>query len=267
MKRIFAIALTLVFALSLSGAAFAESNTTITVGASVTPHAEILKVAADILAKQGITLKIVEYNDYILPNTAVESGDLDANFFQHVPYLDEFNSQNGTHLVPVAKIHFEPLGIYAGKTATLDALKDGAVIAIPNDGTNEARALLLLQAQGLITLNEGTTFTATILDIAENPHKFSIQEIEAAQIPRALPDVDIAVVNGNYAIEAGLKVSDALATEDAQSEAAQTYANVLVVKEGNENNESILALVAALTSDEVRTFIEQTYNGAVVPVF
>ena len=180
----------------------------------------------------------------------------------------DFNAQNGTHLVAVAKIHYEPFGIYAGKTASLDELKDGATIAVPNDGTNEARALLLLEAQGLIKLKEGVGLTATKLDIEENPRNFDIQEIEAAQLPRSLGSVDVAVINGNYAIDAGLKASDALAVEDGASEVIQqNYANVLVAKEGNENNEAILALAAALKSDEVKAFIEETYEGAVVPLF
>jgi D-methionine transport system substrate-binding protein len=265
MKRIIFLALTLAFVLSFS--AFAQSPVTITIGASVAPHAEILEVAKALLAEQGIDLEIVEYNDYILPNTAVDSGELDANFFQHVPYLLDFNEQNGTKLVSVALIHYEPFAIYAGKSDSLDALPKGGVIAIPNDGTNEARALLLLEANGLIKLNENIGLTATILDIAENPNNYVIMELEAAQIPRSLPDVDIGVINGNYALEARLVVADALAFEDAASEAAQTYANALVVREGSEEDEAILALIDALQSDEVRTFIEETYGGAVVPTF
>lgn len=240
----------------------------ITVGASVTPHAEILAVVKDKLAEEGYDLQIKEYNDYVIPNTATESGEIDANFFQHQPYLTDFNNENGTHLVAVAAIHYEPFGLYPGKTATIDELQDGAQIAIPNDGTNEARALMLLEAQGLIKLKEGAGFTATKLDIAENPKNLDILEVEAAQLPRSLQDVDMAVINGNYAIQAGLSVAkDAVATEDANSEAAQTYANILVVKEGNENDERIQALVKALQSDEVRDFINNTYDGAVVPLF
>lgn len=240
----------------------------ITVGASVTPHAEILAVVKDKLAEEGYDLQIKEYNDYVIPNTATESGEIDANFFQHQPYLTDFNNENGTHLVAVAAIHYEPFGLYPGKTATIDELQDGAQIAIPNDGTNEARALMLLEAQGLIKLKEDAGFTATKLDIAENPKNLDILEVEAAQLPRSLQDVDMAVINGNYAIQAGLSVAkDAVATEDANSEAAQTYANILVVKEGNENDERIQALVKALKSDEVRDFINNTYDGAVVPLF
>ena len=262
MKKLAAFALVLV--LVFSGSALAE---TIRVGASITPHAEILNVVKPILAEQGYDLEVVEYTDYVLPNTATESGELDANYFQHQPYLDDFNAQNGTHLVSVAAIHYEPFAIYAGKSDSLENIADGATIAVPNDGTNEARALLLLEAQGLIKLREDAGFTATKLDIEENPKNLDIVEMEAAQLPRVLPDVDFAVINGNYAIQGGLKVADALASESVESESAQTYANVLVVKEGNENNPAILALVDALKTDEVRKFIEDTYEGAVVPMF
>ncbi len=240
---------------------------TITVGACVTPHAEILAIAKDTLAKDGYTLKVVEYNDYVLPNTALESGELDANYFQHQPYLDDFNKEHDTHIVPVASVHFEPFGIYAGNTASFADLKDGAKVAVPNDTTNEARALLLLEAQGLITLKEGVGLQATVIDIAKNPLNLEIVELEAAQIARALSDVDIACINGNYAIEGGLTVKDALAVETADSVAAQTYANIVAVKEGNEESEKSKALVKALLSDEVREYINSTYNGAVVPVF
>lgn len=241
---------------------------TLVVGASITPHAEILNVAKDILAKKGIELKVVEFTDYVQPNLNVESGELDANYFQHKPYLDQFNKDNNTHIVSVAAIHYEPFGIYPGKTKTLEDLPDGAVITVPNDGTNEARALMLLEDLGLIKLKEGTGFTATILDIAENPKNLQIKELEAAQLTLSLQDVDMAVINGNYAIQAGLNAgTDALATEDKDSEAAQTYANILCVKEGNENNPAVLELVNALKSDEVKKFIEEKYKGAVVPLF
>lgn len=245
----------------------AEEGSTVTVAASPSPHAEILEVAKEVLAEQGITLNVKIFNDYVIPNTATESGDVDANYFQHKPYLDDFNKENGTHLTSVAAIHYEPFGIYAGKTASLDQLADGAKVSVPNDTTNEARALLLLEAQGLIKIKEGAGLTATKLDIVENPKNLDIQEIEAAQLPRTLSDVDVAVINGNYAIEAGLKVSDALAVEAQDSEAAKTYANILVVKEGNEENENIKALKAALESDKVKEFINQKYEGAVVPMF
>lgn len=254
---------------STGGASSSTSleGTTLKVGATPAPHAEILEVVKDILADQGITLEIVSFNDYIQPNTAVESGDLDANYFQHITYMNDFNQANGTHLVDAADVHYEPFGLYAGKTASLDALADGAQVAVPNDATNEARALLLLQQEGLITLKEGAGLTATKADIAENPKNLDIVELEAAQIPSRLGDVDLAVINGNYALGAGLKVADALAIESAEGEAAKAYVNVLAVKEGRENDPAIQALAAALTSDTVKTYIEDTYQGAVVPVF
>ena len=257
---------------AVSSEAAAETNdlagTTIKVAASPVPHAEILGVAKDILAEQGITLEIIEYTDYVQPNMVTESGEVDANYFQHTPYLDSFNEENGTHLVSVGAIHYEPFGLFAGKTASLDELADGAKIAVPNDTTNEARALQLLAAQGIITLKEGAGLTATKNDIAENPHNVDIVEMEAAQLPRTLADVDFAVINGNYAAEAGLNAAtDALAVEDASSEAAQTFANILVVKEGNEDNPAIQALLAALQSEQVKNFIDETYSGAVVAIF
>ena len=259
----------LAFALAFTALAFAScgetDDKTIRVGASPSPHAEILAVAKDVLADQGYTLEIVEFNDYIIPNTSVESGELDANYFQHIPYLNSFNEENGTHLVSVLNVHYEPLGIYAGKTASLDELQDGAVIAIPNDTTNEARALLLLEANGLITLREGAGLNATVLDIESNPHNYDIQELVAEQVPLALPDVDIAVINGNFALTNEL--GEALVYESADSDAAETYINVLVVKEGNENLDKIQALVEALSSDEVREYIVDTFGEAVVPVF
>lgn len=247
--------------------AVSKTRTVIKVGASITPHAEILEIAKEILAEQGYDLKIVEYNDYVLPNTATESGELLANYFQHQPYLTGFNAEKGTHLVSVASIHYEPFGLYAGKTKSLSEIKDGATIAIPNDGSNEARALLLLQAQNLITLKDGVEFNATVLDIVSNPKNLKIKELEAAQLARTLADVDFAVINGNYAIEAGLKVKDAVAVEDKNSKSAQTYANIIAVKEGNENNEAVKALVSALKSDKVRTFINDKFKDAVVPLF
>ena len=257
---------------AVSSEAAAETNelagTTLKVAASPVPHAEILGVAKDILAEQGITLEIIEYTDYVQPNMVTESGEVDANYFQHTPYLDSFNEENGTHLVSVGAIHYEPFGLFAGKTASLDELADGAKIAVPNDTTNEARALQLLAAQGIITLKEGAGLTATKNDIAENPHNVDIVEMEAAQLPRTLADVDFAVINGNYAAEAGLNAAtDALAVEDASSEAAQTFANILVVKEGNEDNPAIQALLAALQSEQVKNFIDETYSGAVVAIF
>ena len=265
MKKIIAIALALVLALA-SVSAFAATK--ISVGATPAPHAEILEICKDILAEQDIELEIVVFNDYVIPNTSVENGQIDANYFQHVLYLGDFNAQNGTHLVIVDKIHYEPFGIYAGKTASLAELKEGAEIAVPNDASNEARALLLLEQEGLIKLTEGVGLAATKLDIVENPLNLEIIEIEAAQLPRSLKSVDCAVINGNYAIDAGLKASDALAVEDGESEVIQqNYANVLVAKEGNETNEALLALAEAMKSEQVKAFIEETYEGAVVPLF
>ena len=239
----------------------------IVVGASPAPHAEILRAAKDVLAKKGYELEILEYVDYIQPNLALESEDLDANYFQHLPYLESFNEENGTKLVSAAAIHYEPFGIYAGKVSSLEELADGATVAVPNDTTNEARALLLLEAQGLIKLKEGADLTVTRNDIVENPKNLDIKEMEAAQIPRVVEDVDIAVINGNYAIDAGFKVSEALAVEDSESIAATTYGNVIAVREGHDKDENIVALVEALTSDEVKAFMETTYEGAVVPLF
>lgn len=240
---------------------------TIKVGASPSPHAEILEVAKKALEEEGYKLEIVEYTDYVQPNNALDSGEIDANYFQHYPYLEQFNTQYNTKIVSAAAVHYEPFGIYAGKTASLEELKDGAKIAVPNDVTNEARALLLLSAQGLITLKEGADLTATKNDIVENPKNIELLEIEAAQLPRSLQDVDVAVINGNYAIEAGFKVKEALAVEDASSVAATTYANIVAVREGDEKSEATLALIKALESEEVKKFIEDKYEGAVVPLF
>ncbi|WP_077610567.1 MetQ/NlpA family ABC transporter substrate-binding protein [Clostridium sp. Marseille-P2415] len=239
----------------------------IVVGATPAPHAEILNAAKEILKEQGYDLVVKEYTDYVQPNLALESGDLDANYFQHKPYLDQFNEEKGTNLVSAAAIHYEPFGIYAGKTDSLDKLADGAQIAVPNDVSNEARALLLLADNGLIELKEGVELEATKNDIVKNDRNFKIVEVEAAQLPRSLGDVDIAVINGNYAIEAGLKVSDALAVEDAQSAAATKYSNIVAVRSGEETSEKTKALVQALSSDTVKKFIEDTYDGAVVPSF
>ena len=239
----------------------------IVVGASPAPHAEILKAANDVLKEKGYELEIKEYVDYIQPNLALESGDLDANYFQHLPYLESFNKENGTNLVSAGAIHYEPFGVYAGKTTSLDELQDGATIAVPNDTTNEARALLLLEAQGLIKLKEDAGLTATKNDIVENPKNLQLYEVEAAQLPRVIGDVDVAVITGNYAIEAGYKVSDALAVEASDSLAATTYGNIVAVRAGEENDPAIQALIEALTSDEVKAFIESTYDGAVVPLF
>lgn len=244
------------------------TGTTLKVAASPTPHAEILNAAKDILAEQGIDLEVIEFTEYVQPNLVTESGEVDANYFQHKPYLDGFNVEQGTHLVSVGPVHYEPLGIYPGKSSDLENIADGATIAIPSDTTNEARALQLLATQGLITVRDDAGLTATINDITENPHNIKFEEIEAAQLPRTVQDVDFAVINGNYALAAGFSVkNDALATEDASSEAAQTYANILAVKEGRENDPAIQALYAALTGDKVKDYINSTYDGAVVPIF
>ena len=217
-------------------------GTTLKVGATPAPHAEILEVVKGILAEEGITLEILQYNDYVQPNNAVEDGSLDANYFQHITYMNDFNDQNGTHLVSAAEVHYEPMGLYAGKVSSLDELPDGALIGVPNDATNEARALLVLQQEGLITLAEDAGITATINDIVDNPKNLEFSEMEAAQLPLRLADLDMAVINGNYAIDAGLSMADALAIESAEGEAATAYVNVLAVKEGRETDPAIQAL-------------------------
>ena len=243
-----------------------ESKGTITVAASATPHAEILAAAKPILAEQGWDLEVTEFDDYVLPNEVVESGEMDANYFQHVPYLDSFNEEKGTHLVEVGKIHYEPFGIYPGTKSSLDDIADGDVIAVPNDTTNEARALLLLQDNGIITLKDGAGLEATVNDIAENPYNVEIQELAAESVARVADEVAYVVLNGNYALEAGYSVGkDALAYEKSDSEAAKTYVNVIAVKEGNENNPAIKALVDTLKSDTIKQYINDTYDGAVIP--
>ncbi|MEG1720732.1 MAG: MetQ/NlpA family ABC transporter substrate-binding protein [Pseudoflavonifractor sp.] len=265
MKKITALLLVAVLSLSLlSGCG--KKSATIKVGASPAPHAEILEIAKELLAKDNITLEIVEFNDYVLPNTSLEDGSLDANYFQHITYLNDFNEKNGTHLVSVADIHYEPFAIYPGKAATLADLKDGDQIAVPNDGTNEARALMLLEANGLITLKADAGLSATKDDIAENPHNFDIVELEASQLPARRADVGVAVINGNYALGAGLTSKEALAFEDAAASAGP-YVNVLAVKEGSENSDATKALVKALTSQEVKDFMTEKYGEAVVPAF
>lgn len=240
----------------------------ITVAASVTPHAEILAKAKEILAGQGYDLEVKEFEDYVQPNNVVESGEFDANYFQHVNYLNSFNEENGTHLTIAenGKIHYEPFGIYGGTKKSLDEVADGDAIAVPNDTTNEARALLLLQQEGLIKLKDGAGIIATVNDIAENPHNLKIVEIEAAQVSKQLPDVAYAVINGNYAMQAGLSVEkDALAVESADGDAIQQYVNIIAVKEGNESLPKIKALTGVLHSDEIKQFINDTYKGSVVP--
>lgn len=242
-----------------------EALGTITVAATPVPHAEILEAAKELLAAKGWTLEVTEFTDYVQPNEVVESGDIDANYFQHINYLNSYNEEKGTHLVNAGEIHYEPMGIYPGKESDLSAISDGAEIAVPNDTTNEARALLLLQEQGLITLDPEAGITATVLDITENPHNIKIVELAAEQVARTLPDVAFGVVNGNYALQAGLSTEDAVAQETESSEAIQQYVNVIAVKEGNENNEGIKALVEVLKSDEIKNFINENYQGSVVP--
>ena len=261
MKKILTLILALTMAVGLCACGGGEEapaddtaaeTVTLKVAASATPHAEILAQVVDVLAEQGIDLVVTEYGDYVVPNTAVEEGAEDANFFQHAPYLESFNAENGTHLVSVAPIHYEPMGIYAGMTASLEELADGAVIAVPNDVTNEARALQLLAAQGLIEIDPAAGLNSTPNDITSNPKNLQFKEMEAAMLPQIIGEVDLAIINSNYALQGGLNpAEDALASEDAASEAAQTFANIIVVKEGNEENAAVLALIEALQSDAV----------------
>lgn len=243
-----------------------ESKGTIKVAASATPHAEILEQAKPLLEEEGWELEVTVFDDYVQPNLVVESGDFDANYFQHIPYLDNFNDEQGTNLVNAGGIHYEPFGIYPGTKSSLDELEDGDTIAVPNDTTNEARALLLLQDNGVITLKEGAGLEATVKDIESNPKNIKIQELEAAQVARVKDEVAFVVLNGNYALQAGFSVgNDSIAYEQADSEAAKTYVNVIAVKEGNENSEAIQALIKVLKSDEIQEYINDTYDGAVIP--
>lgn len=243
-----------------------ERKGTIKVAASATPHAEILEQAKAILAEQGWDLQVTVFDDYVQPNLVVESDEFDANYFQHIPYLDDFNAEQGTHLVNAGGIHYEPFGIYPGTKDSLEDLEEGDVIAVPNDTTNEARALLLLEANGVITLKEGAGLTATVKEIEDNPLNIEIQELEAAQVSRVKDEVAFVVLNGNYALEAGFSVAkDSIAYETSDSEAAETYVNVIAVKEGNEDSEGVKALVEVLKSDEIKNFINETYDGAVIP--
>lgn len=251
-----------------SEAASTEITDTITVAASQTPHSEILAAVKDLLASEGYDLQVTVFEDYVQPNNVVESGEFDANYFQHINYLNSFNEEQGTHLAIAenGRIHYEPFGIYGGTKSSLDDIADGDSVAIPNDTTNEARALLLLQQEGLITLKDGAGITATVNDVEENPHNLELVEVEAAQVPKQLPSVAYAVINGNYALEAGLNVAnDALATESADGDAIQQYVNVIAVKEGNESLDKIKALTDALHSDTAVSYINDNYEGAVVP--
>ena len=269
MKKLLAVVLTgafVVSALAGCGKSTSADDKVIKVAASATPHAEILEQAKPLLEAKGYDLQVTVFDDYVQPNEVVESGDFNANYFQHIPYLESFNEEKGTHLVNAGGIHYEPFGIYPGTKASLDELADGDSIAVPNDTTNEARALLLLQDNGIITLKEGAGLTATKNDIVENPYNVDIVELEAAQVPRVKDEVAFMVLNGNYALEAGFSVAkDAIAYEKADSEAAKTYVNVIAVKEGNENSDKIKALVEVLTSQEIKDYINNTYDVAVIP--
>ena len=281
MKKIIVTLLALALVLSLAACGSSNNagtdaqtpaaDTTITVGASSTPHAEILEQVTEALAAEGYTLKVVIYDDYVLPNQALSDGSLDANYFQHVPYLNSYNASNGTNLVSAAMIHYEPFGLYGNGVSAVADIADGATILIPADDSNETRALLLLQQEGLITLPEGANATdgVTTLDIVDN-HGYDIQAIQADTVPVQLANSaegTVAVINGNYAIQAGLKVADALAVEDASGNAAQTYANLLGVKAGRENDPAIQALVKALQTESVKQYIAESYDGAVVAMF
>ena len=274
MKKFFAILLTGVLTLGLAACGGSEAPAedtsadaiTLKIGASPTPHAEILAAAKDELAAKGINLEIVEFTDYVQPNLATESGDLDANYFQHQPYLDSFNAEQGTNLVSIGQVHFEPMAIYAGTVTDLSAIPEGTKVGIPNDGTNGGRALLLLEANGLIKLNPEAGISATKLDIVENPLNLEIIDMEAAQLPLSLGDLGIAVINGNYAMQNGLTSEDALAIEGADSVAATTYGNVVVVKAGNENAPGLAELMEVLQGPTIAEFINNTYGGAVAPM-
>ena len=267
MKKLTALTLAAVLAAgTFSVNVCAEEDKTITVAASATPHAEILEQAKPLLEEQGYDLEVTVFEDYILPNNVVESGEFDANYFQHIPYLNSFNEEHGTHLVDAGDIHYEPFGIYPGKKDSLDDLEEGDTIAVPNDTTNEARALLLLQDNGVIKLKDGVGLEATVTDIEENPKGVEIVELEAAQVPRVVEEMAFVVLNGNYALEAGFSVAkDSIAYEAADSEAAKTYVNLIAVKEGNEDSEKIKALVDVLKSQEIKDYITETYDGAVIP--
>ena len=273
-KKILALALAgvlVVGALTGCGSSKSESSEKktddkkITVAASATPHAEILEEAKTLLKDKGYELEVKVFDDYVQPNNVVESGEFDANYFQHVPYLEQFNEEKGTHLVVAGKIHYEPFGIYPGTKKDLKDIAKGDKIAVPNDTTNEARALLLLQDNGIIKVKDGAGIKATVNDIEENPNNIEIVELEAAQVPRVVNEVAYVVLNGNYALEANYTVKkDALAYEKSDSEAAKTYVNVMAVKEGNENSEKIKALVDVLKSDSIKKFIDEKYDGAVI---
>lgn len=247
------------------GSTGSTDSKVIKVAASATPHAEILEEAKPLLEKEGYDLEVTVFDDYVQPNEVVDSGDFDANYFQHAPYMEQFNKEKGTKLVDAGDIHYEPFGIYPGTKKSLDEIADGDEIAVPNDTTNEARALLLLQDNGIIKLKDGAGLTATVNDIAENPHNIKIVELEAAQVARVTGETAFVVLNGNYALQAGYSVKkDALAYEAADSEAAKTYVNIIAVKDGNQDSDAIKALVKVLKFDDIKKFIDEKYDGAVI---
>ena len=262
-----ALALSLLALTGCSGGGSSSEDKTITIAAVPTPHAEILNdVVKPALEKEGYTLEVKEFTDYVLPNTATEQEEVDANYFQHKPYLDNFNEELGRHRVDVGGVRCEPFGLYSTKYTDLSEIPNGAKVAVPNDATNEARALLLLEENGLIELKDDAGVTATKADITSNPKNLEIVEIEAATVPTVIDDVALAGINANYALEGDL-IDKALVKETSDSLAAQTYANLLVVKDGNQDKEKIKALAKALTSDEVRNYINENYSGAVLTVF
>ena len=274
MKKFLALLLTGVLTLGLVGCGGGEEAeapaegdaaeaVTLKIGASPTPHADILKAAQEELAAEGINLEIVEFTDYVQPNLTLDAGDLDANFFQHKPYMEQFNQEHGTDLVSIGAVHYEPMGIYAGTESDLANVPDGAKIGIPNDSTNGGRALFLLQENGLIKLDPEAGIFATKLDIVENPKNIEIVDMEAAQLPLALDDLAFAVINGNYALQNGLKVADALTIESADSLAASTYANIIAVKAGTEDRPEFQKLMEVLKGKVVEEYINSTYEGAV----
>ena len=266
-KQVIAALLTGAFVLgTLPMGVFADDLEKITVAATANPHAEILEQAAPILAEKGITLEIVKIEDSVTPNTGVIEGSLDANYFQHVPYLEQFNLENGSDLVSIGAVHYEPFGIYAGQTTDLAELPDGATIAVPNNVTNEARALLLLEQEGLIEVDDAAGINATIADITSNPHDLQFVELAPEQLVSALPDVDVAIINGNYAIEGGLHVSQALAVEANDGLAAKTYGNIIATSPDKKDDPALATLVEVLQGSEIKAFIEGKYDGAVVPL-
>ena len=268
-RKVAALALALVFALALfTGCGKkASDEKTITVAATPSPHAEILNEVKDALAKDGWTLKVVEFEDYVQPNEAVTNGDCDANYFQHQPYLTQYNEENKTDLVSAGVIHYEPLGVYKGTKKSFDELASGDKIGVPNDVTNEARALQLLAANGVLKLKDGVGLEATKTDIVDNPKGIEIVELEAATLPTSLPDLALAVINGNYALGGKLTAKDAIAFEASDSEAATTFANIICCAKGNEGSDKVKALVKALQSDQVKKFIDEKYAGAVKTMF